>query len=314
MSFTAELTPSAIKVFGYALDALVKFSDELHFEARKDQLIIWSVNMSMTAQAIIRLSPKLFTKYKIKQPRNNDDATPPNPTTVSCRVLVKALRKIFRHNQNITGHIEHCEIKLNENSSNNRSAVVRDRLYLKFVCTSGMTKTHSLWYADSEKIQTLYNKNGPHSFSVDPVLISDYINLMDPRIQDITFVFLSNQIIMKTFWERSLTKSGGKPMQSEFKLSPSDFIAYSVDDGVTITIGIKELRTTLNYGIDSSCVLVASFDGPGKPIVFTLQQSGTMLADFAIMAHVETDSIAHSTGLSESNISINTDGNFTSNN
>lgn len=31
-------------------------------------------------------------------------------------------------------------------------------------------------------------------------------------------------------------------MQSEFKMKPSDFISYYVDDGVTITIGVKELK------------------------------------------------------------------------
>lgn len=62
--------------------------------------------------------------------------------------------------------------------------------------------------------------------------------------------------------------------------------------------------------MDSNCSITATFEGPGKPIVFSLQQKGTMIADFAIMAHVETDSISHSTGLSESNISITTDGHF----
>ncbi|KAI8076826.1 Rad9-domain-containing protein [Halteromyces radiatus] len=314
MSFSAILPPDALRAFGYGLDALVKFGDELHIEAKKDQLILWTVNTSITGQAVILLSPKLFDKYTIRPLTNSHSA--------SCRVLLKTLRKIFRNNKHSSSNIKQCELKL-IGGSRDGSIGSELRLHLRFGYENGkynpmyifdidynnsllgMTKTNSLWYGDIQSTRPLSSTNMPYSFSIDAELLHDHLSLMDSRIQDISFIFTRDHVIAKAYLESFVGRDTSKPMQSQFKISSHDFVSYNVDNPVTLIINLKDLKTVVNYGIDTGDILHGTFEGSGKPLVFIVKQQDLVYANFTIMTQLGDEDV-ESANVSMSNISVNT--------
>lgn len=131
----------------------------------------------------------------------------------------------------------------------------------------GMTKTNSLWYTDAEFTHPLFTKDMPHSFTIDPGLLQDYIALMDNRIQDLSFLFSSTRVIIKTFWDSSISGQGkliqrvpifhslilllvaSRPMQSQFKISHYDFATYDVNVDTMLTVSMKEFKVRRKSGL-----------------------------------------------------------------
>ncbi|SAM09256.1 hypothetical protein [Absidia glauca] len=304
MSFSATLSPNALKAFGHGLEALIKFGDEVNIEARREQLILWTVNTSITGQAILRMSPKLFQDYKIKPPAESDT------TSTSCRLLLKTLRKIIKNNQHRSSAVKQCELKLNGGRSTTArstsiSTGVEHRLHIKFVYEN-----------DAEFTQSLFTKDMPHSFTIDPGLLHDYITLMDNRIQDLSFLFSPTRVIIKTVWDSSISgQVASRPMQSQFKISQYDFATYNVNVDTMLTVSMKEfkdeltadLQTAVNYSMETGDSLQACFEESGKPIVFTVEQRGSVIADFAVMTYAGGEGTTQSTGLSMNDSSIATE-------
>ncbi|CAO3593987.1 unnamed protein product [Absidia cylindrospora] len=302
MSFSVALPHEALKAFGYGLDALNKFGDEVNIDAKREQLILWAVNSSITGQVVLRMSPKLFEKYTIKPSAETGS------TTTSCRLLLKQPTSI--------SSIKQCELKLNGGPATSRTSGgvngPEHRLYLKFVYENGMTKTNSLWYTDTDISRPLFSKNLPYSFIIDPGVFSDCIALMDNRIQDISFLFTPSRVIIKTFWDPSIGNNTNKPMQSQFKIPRQDFTYYNVTTELVLTFSMKEFKTAVNYGTDTCDMLHAQFEEPGKPLIFTVEQRGFVIADFALMTFTSNEGITQASGLTMNNNSITTENSMLS--
>ncbi|ORZ23994.1 Rad9/Ddc1 [Absidia repens] len=305
MSFSVALPHEALKAFGYGLEALNKFGDEVNIDAKKEQLILWTVNSSITGQVVLRMSPKLFEKYTIRPSADTGS------TTTSCRLLLKTLLKVFKSNQHRSSSIKQCELKLNGGPATSRTTGglngPEHRLYLKFMYENGMTKTNSLWYTDTDISRPLFSKNLPYSFIIDPGVFFDCIALMDNRIQDLSFLFTPSRVIIKTFWDPSIGNNSNRPMQSQFKIPSHDFTYYNVNTELVLTFSMKEFKTAVTYGIDTCDMLHAQFEEPGKPLIFTVEQRGFVIADFALMTFASNEGITQSSGLTMNNNSITTE-------
>ncbi|KAI8391379.1 Rad9-domain-containing protein, partial [Radiomyces spectabilis] len=283
MKFQAELQADQLKAFACSLDALAGFGEELHIEAKKSQFILWSLNMSLTAQAIIRISPRFFEKYQLKRPVIiGPDNTRSKSSSLTCRVHLKTLRSIFKKNQNIINSLEKCELSLidEEGSSTDH------RLHVRLISKNGVTKTHSLWYGDTEPTRPLYNKDTSFYFSVEPGLLTDFLCYFDPKVFDLALECTANATKVKSYWaESSSALSDERPMHSEFSIQSTDFMEYRIPSPVSIIFNMKEFKTVLSYAEDIHCQLSASFDGPGRAVIFSAKQADNMLADFAVMTH-----------------------------
>ncbi|ORX48523.1 hypothetical protein DM01DRAFT_1338580 [Hesseltinella vesiculosa] len=205
------------------------------------------------------------------------------------------------------------------NTDNNASP--EHRLSVVFVFQSGLTKKHSLWYQDDEEAPTMFSKSAmPHLLAFDPGLLQDNLALVHPQIQYITLAFSANNIYLKTYWDDSIVRpgkvyhinrlaltvsSGGKPLQSNFKFSRSDFITCNVSrDDLQITVGLKELKAVLSYALETGSVLYARFDDAGGPIIFTVEEHGLVLTDIAVMSQMAEEHISQVSDSHSNNGSI----------
>ncbi|KAI7850058.1 Rad9/Ddc1 [Circinella umbellata] len=293
MSLEAEIPGSSIKVFGSCIDAIAGFGEELNIEAKTTQLILWTLNMSMTGQAIIRISPAFFDHYRVKRPivSRDERGHAVKGESLRARVLLKTLRTVFRKNQNILSSLEKCRFSWDDPGVPAEGEVVNvePRFHFKLLSQQGVSKKHSLRYGDTDPVVPLYRKTTQHKFTVDPHLLNDYIGHFHPKVTDIAIECTPEAVKIKSYrCELGIEPVGShRTMHSEFTIASSDFASYSIQRNVQVAFNIKEMKTAVNYAADLSMLISASFDEPGKAIVFSVEVPDMVIADFAVVTHLE---------------------------
>ncbi|KAI8145074.1 Rad9/Ddc1 [Fennellomyces sp. T-0311] len=290
MSLEAEIPGSLIKVFSSSVDAVAGFGEELNIEASKTQFILWTLNMSLTGQAIIRISPLFFDSYKVKRPIAGKDARGRAIKGESLRasVLLKPLRMVFRKNQNILSALEKCQLAWEDPGvplDDDEIMTFEPRLQLKLLSQQGVAKKHSMRYGETDPVVPFYRKTTQHKFTVDPNLLNDYLCYFHPKITDVAIQCTPDSVKVKSYWADPLQTD--QPLQSEFTINSSDFAAYSIQRNVQIAFNLKEFKTAITYAAELNMPLTASFDEPGRPVVFTIELPDMIIADFAATTHLD---------------------------
>ncbi|KAG2223925.1 hypothetical protein INT45_009377 [Circinella minor] len=286
--------------------------------------------MSMTGQAIIRISPAFFDHYRVKRPivSRDERGHAVKGESLRARVLLKTLRTVFRKNQNILSSLEKCRFSwedpgvpaegevvnveprfhfklLSQQGKNKKGELwysqgiygknakyggdrINDRLTPESMKT-GVSKKHSLRYGDTDPVVPLYRKTTQHKFTVDPHLLNDYIGHFHPKVTDIAIECTPEAVKIKSYrCELGIEPVGShRTMHSEFTIASSDFASYSIQRNVQVAFNIKEMKTAVNYAADLSMLISASFDEPGKAIVFSVEVPDMIIADFAVVTHLE---------------------------
>ncbi|KAI9317174.1 Rad9/Ddc1 [Dichotomocladium elegans] len=277
MSFHAEISNESIKSFTSVIDALAGFGEELHVEARKSQLILWSINMSMTSQAVFRFSPRFFEQYKLKRPTAEINGQRVKEDSLRSRILQKTIRAIFRKNANfITSSLSTCHLDQSLDTS---------CLQVKLVASDARLKTHSLWYGETDPVRELYTKNTQHRFSIDPGYFLDYLQCMHPLVVDVAMECTPDNVKLKSYSDS--TSGRDRPMHSEFTINSCDFAAYVIRRNIQLVFSLKEFKAALAYAVETRGLIEAFFDEPGGPIVFNATMPGLVIADFALITKAE---------------------------
>ncbi|KAF7728955.1 hypothetical protein EC973_005350 [Apophysomyces ossiformis] len=272
--------------FTYTLEALVSFSDELRIEAKKSQLVLWALNSSLTGQAIVRISPRFFERYELKRPRQKRFIV---LTILNQRE--KTLCTIFKVNLKKADLFQSCEISLvDDRIEDNEQASVTPRLHTEFVCVDGGTMTNSMWIADSEPERPLYDKNTSCHFTVDPRLVNDYLCNFPAKVAHVLLSCTPNSANIRCYWTNaSVSQPSARPINAHFTLNPSDFIDYNVPEQVRIVFSLKEFKSSLWYAERLGLPITARFARSGKPVVFTIEEAGLLIADFAITTRSQNE-------------------------
>ncbi|KAJ8656574.1 hypothetical protein O0I10_007651 [Lichtheimia ornata] len=261
-------------------------------EAKKTQLILWSVNLAMTSQALFRISPRFFGQYQLHRPTQLVNGQTIKQDSIRSRILLKTIRSIFRKNTMLEllqqCHLDQCTDK--------------SHLQLKLVASDGATKTHSLWYGETDPAKALYTKETQHRFSIDPGYFIDYLQCFHPRVTDVAIECTPDAVKLKSYWNEGVSSSNDRPMHSEFTINSCDFSSYIIRRNVQLAFGLKEFKTALNYAMETKGLISAYFDEPGKPIVFTAEVPGSIIADFALVTKAE-ESVPTQTSANHSGIS-----------
>ncbi|KAI8988942.1 Rad9-domain-containing protein [Pilobolus umbonatus] len=267
-----------------SLDAMAYIGDELVIDVRREQLILSTNNMALTAQAMIRFSPKFFHTYLTESDTNDS-------RVVQCRVLIKNLCSIFKKNQSTLESLSKCELSIDKGhleSAMNQNA----KLYFKLVYQNGVTKKNTLWYSDANSATRLYPKEHTHHFVIEPTAMSDQLMYFHPSVVDVLLECGRDSVKMMSYWEESRFANDGQPYRTEFKMEASDFSEYNVSTLVRLIFNIKEFKAIIQYMEDMNCPLHANFDFAGKPIVFTMRKENDLMADFALMTHPDSESLS----------------------
>ncbi|RUS16191.1 Rad9-domain-containing protein [Endogone sp. FLAS-F59071] len=298
----ATIPAPSLKHFSRVLACLSKIGDDLIIDATKEKLVLTTINSSRSAYAIYYFAPKFFDEYRIEFPRDGrqDDARQNRGggsagSSLVCQVLLKTLTTIFRSKNNLDQNVERCELRLEDAANNDDSMGVvglgsgECRLMIRMVCKYGILITHKLIYSSfSRRPKPAYSKDRcPHRFVVTPRLVSDWIAHFHPKLAEVTLSCAPDSVCIRSFWDEEAggqekgKKEDKRGLQTELTLDPEEFSSYEVQHDVEMTFNLKEFKAIMLYAERMELPVSAFFEGPGSPIIFSVQTDIT-LVDFVL--------------------------------
>ncbi|NXS34316.1 RAD9A protein, partial [Pomatostomus ruficeps] len=259
---------------------LSRIGDELYLEPTESGLSLRAVNSSRSAFASFLFAPLFFQLY-------DPGIDGPDAEVFRCKVHMKSFLGIFRSLPSLEKSVGKCLILLKPNASH---------LVLQLHCKYGVTKTHNLAFQECERLQAVFDIQSCASRLCAParVLVEAVVHF-PPTLAEVTLgTGAGGKISLRNYVEDEAEQS--KTMVTELWLAEDEFQSVAVSPGSHITFCLKEFRGLLSFAEASNLPLTIHFDEPGRPVVFTLDD--TVLEVHLVLAtlsDLESNSQAPST-------------------
>ncbi|XP_050192529.1 cell cycle checkpoint control protein RAD9A isoform X2 [Myiozetetes cayanensis] len=190
----------------------------------------------------------------------------PTPDTerFRCKVHMKSFLGVFRSLPSLEKSVGKCLILLKPRTS---------RLVLQLHCKYGVTKTHNLAFQECERLQAVFNTQHCSSRLCAPArVLADAVVHFPPTLAEVTLgTGPGGKISLRNYVEDEAELS--KMMVTELWLAEDEFQSVIVSPGSHITFCLKEFRGLLTFAEASNLLLTISFDEPGRPVIFTLDDT-----------------------------------------
>ncbi|KAG0163966.1 cell cycle checkpoint control protein rad9a [Apophysomyces sp. BC1015] len=136
--------------------------------------------------------------------------------------------------------------------------------------------------------------------------MNDYLCNFPAKVMNVLLSCTHSSVNIRCYWTNSnVALSQARPINAHFTLSQSDFIAYNVPDPVRMVFSLKEFKASLWYAERLGLPITARFDRPGKPVIFTIEETGLLIADFAVTTRAESEiPTTHTTTATDSLLSF----------
>ncbi|NXY39635.1 RAD9A protein, partial [Pomatorhinus ruficollis] len=264
---------------------LSRIGDELYLEPTESGLSLRAVNSSRSGFASFLFAPLFFQLYE-------PGSAGPETELFRCKVHMKSFLGIFRSLPSLEKSVGKCLILLKPRAS---------RLVLQLHCKYGVTKTHNLAFQECERLQAVFDTQSCTSHLCAPArLLAEAVVHFPPTLAEVTLrTGPGGKISLRNYVEDEAGEScrvrGGPPphlgvppspppipfpppepskmMVTELWLAEDEFQSVAVAPGSHITFCLKEFRGLLSFAEASNLPLTIHFDEPGRPVIFTLDDT-----------------------------------------
>ncbi|XP_013924075.1 PREDICTED: cell cycle checkpoint control protein RAD9B [Thamnophis sirtalis] len=223
-------------VFGRALHAIGRISDEFWIDPKEKGLFLRTVNSSRSAYGCVFFSSTFFQNYSY----GNATEWSPNGETVqfACKLIIKfsfqAILPLFRCLHTHERNVEKCNIYTDVNDCH---------IVFKLFCKHGVVKTHSLAFQECEPLQAVFAKHlCTNVLKVHSRQLSDMLIHFPTYQEEITLGVTPMKVCFKTYIEDEMEFA--KATHTEIHLSPDEFEYFQVGVDSEVTFCLKELRVT----------------------------------------------------------------------
>ncbi|NXC09736.1 RAD9A protein, partial [Orthonyx spaldingii] len=236
---------------------LSRIGDELYLEPSESGLSLRAVNSSRSAFASFLFGPLFFQLYE-------PGAAGPDTELFRCKVHMKSFLGVFRSLPSLEKSVGKCLILLKPRAS---------RLVLQLHCKHGVTKTHNLAFQECERLQAVFDTQRCSSRLCAPArVLAEAVVHFPPTLAEVTLgTGPGGKISLRNYVEDEAEAS--KTMLTELWLAEDEFQSVAVCPGSHITFCLKEFRGLLSFAEASNLPLTIHFDEPGRPVVFTLDDT-----------------------------------------
>ncbi|NWQ96197.1 RAD9B protein, partial [Burhinus bistriatus] len=246
-------------VFGRAIHAIARISDEFWFDPVEKGLALRSVNSSRSAYAYVFFSSMFFQHYcwtAVSQPRQKE-----KQLSLPCKLIIKSVLLVFRCVNVLERNVEKCSIYANTNDHH---------ITFQLLCKHGVVKTYNLTFQECDPLQAVFAKHMcPNILKVHSRLLAD-IMIHFPTGQEVTLSVTPMKVCFKSYTEED-TADFSKTMLTEVQLNPDEFDYFQVGVDSEVTFCLKELRGLLAFSEATSVPVSIHFDVSGKPIAFSIE-------------------------------------------
>ncbi|NXW71890.1 RAD9A protein, partial [Hirundo rustica] len=236
---------------------LSRIGDELYLEPTESGLSLRAVNSSRSGFASFLFAPLFFQLYE-------PGSAGPDAELLRCKVHMKSFLGIFRSLPSLEKSVGKCLILLKPRAS---------RLVLQLHCKHGVTKTHNLAFQECERLQAVFDTQRCASHLCAPArVLAEAVVHFPPTLAEVTLgTGPGGKISLRNYVEDEAEPS--KTMVTELWLAEDEFQTVAVVPDSHITFCLKEFRGLLSFAEASNLPLTIHFDEPGRPVIFTLDDT-----------------------------------------
>ncbi|NXU19559.1 RAD9A protein, partial [Pardalotus punctatus] len=239
---------------------LSRIGDELYLEPTESGLSLRAVNSSRSAFASFLFAPLFFQLYE-------PGIAGPDTELFRCKVHMKSFLGVFRSLPSLEKSVGKCLILLKPRAS---------RLVLQLHCKYGVTKTHNLAFQECERLQAVFDTQSCTSRLCAPArVLAEAVVHFPLTLAEVTLgTGPGGKISLQNYVEEAGESCRpSKTMVTQLWLAEDEFQSVAVAPGSHITFCLKEFRGLLSFAEASNLPLTIHFDEPGRPVVFTLDDS-----------------------------------------
>ncbi|NXN24356.1 RAD9B protein, partial [Nycticryphes semicollaris] len=248
-----------LRVFGRAIHAIARISDEFWFDPVEKGLALRSVNSSRSAYAYVFFSSMFFQHYRwtaVSQPCQKE-----KQLSLPCKLIIKSVLPVFRYVNVLERNVEKCSIYTDINDHH---------ITFQLLCKHGVVKTYSLTFQECEPLQAVFAKHMcPNVLKVHSRLLADVMIHFPTSQEEVTLSVTPMKVCFKSYTEEDADFS--KTMLTEVRLNPEEFDYFQVGVDSEVTFCLKELRGLLAFSEATSVPISIHFDVSGKPIAFSIE-------------------------------------------
>ncbi|NXN43581.1 RAD9B protein, partial [Rhinoptilus africanus] len=248
-----------LRVFGRAIHAIARVSDEFWFDPIEKGLALRSVNSSRSAYASVFFSSMFFQHYcwtAVSQPRQNE-----KQLSLPCKLIIKSVLPVFRCVNVLERNVEKCSIYTN---------VSDHHVTFQLLCKHGVVKTYNLTFQECDPLQAVFAKHMcPNILKVHSRLLADIMIHFPTSQEEVTLSVTPMKVCFKSYTEEDTDFS--KTMLTEIQLNPEEFDYFQVGVDSEVTFCLKELRGLLAFSEATSAPVSIHFDISGKPVAFSTE-------------------------------------------
>ncbi|KFQ91800.1 Cell cycle checkpoint control protein RAD9B, partial [Nipponia nippon] len=248
-------------VFGRAIHAIARISDEFWFDPIEKGLALRSVNSSRSAYAYVFFSSMFFQHYcwtAVSQPCQKE-----KQLSLPCKLIIKSVLPVFRYVNVLERNVEKCSIYTNINDHH---------ITFQLLCKHGVVKTYNLTFQECDPLQAVFAKHMcPNILKVHSRLLADIMIHFPTSQEEVTLSVTPMKVCFKSYTEEDTDFS--KTMLTEIQLNPDEFDYFQVGVDSEVTFCLKELRGLLAFSEATSVPVSIHFDRSGKPIAFSIEDT-----------------------------------------
>ncbi|XP_074061740.1 cell cycle checkpoint control protein RAD9B [Macrotis lagotis] len=255
-----EMGGHQVKVFGRAIHALARISEDLWLDPNERGLVLRSVNSCKSAYASVLFPISFFQLYQWSSTSETCDIT--MPFHLKCKLGMKSVLPIFRCLGTLERNVEKCRIFMSANTCH---------VIFQLFCKHGIIKTHYLSFQESEPLQAVFARNMcPNILKVQSRLLADIMIHFPLSQEEITLAVTPMEVCFKSYIEDETDFA--KSMYTEMHLDPDEFDYFQVGVDTEITFCLKELRGLLTFSEAITAPVSIYFDLSGKPVDFSIDE------------------------------------------
>ncbi|KFZ48480.1 Cell cycle checkpoint control protein RAD9B, partial [Antrostomus carolinensis] len=243
-------------VFGRAIHAIARISDEFCFDPVEKGLALRSVNSSRSAYAYVFFSSMFFQHYCWTAVSQKE-----KQLSLPCKLIIKSVLPVFRCVNVLERNVEKCSIYTNINDHH---------VTFQLLCKHGVIKTYNLAFQECDPLQAVFAKHMcPNILKVHSRLLADTMIHFPTSQEEVTLSVTPMKVCFKSYAEEDTDFS--KTMLTEIQLNPDEFDYFQVGVDSEVTFCLKELRGLLAFAEATNVPVSIHSDVSGKPIAFSIE-------------------------------------------
>ncbi|KAK4456241.1 hypothetical protein QBC34DRAFT_287441 [Podospora aff. communis PSN243] len=299
------LSEEGVAILHDALACMFKFSDDVCLEAKKDKLILTTLNISKSAYICFTFAAsRFFSRYHFEGNSQYRDR-------FFCQLYIRSLLTVFRARQSggegagRESVIERCEVAIEDGPGK------KSRLIARVTCRNGITASHSLAFEPKAPTHAKFDKTeATNHWAISSRTLRQLMDHFGPGIEllDINTDDDARVVNFTCFTEKVQRRGANsneavlkKPLHTNIAVEMDEFDDVEVEDKLHIIIGVKDFRAILQHAQMISGDLTTCYSNPGRPMKLSYNSDG-VLCEFIMMTIGEEDAMGqrHKTGRAKS--------------